>query len=64
MNNAIQAFHNAFCGERVFILCTGPSLDKVKNKHLAALAGEYTFGVNTLLTYERLTFTPQFLLCS
>ncbi len=60
MGNLIQAFHNAFYGERVFIIGTGPSLDKAKDKQLEALSGEYTFGVNTLLTYERLPFTPDF----
>jgi len=60
MASLIDAFHNAFYGERVFIIGTGPSLDKVTDRQLGALSGEYTFGVNTLLTYERLPFAPDF----
>jgi hypothetical protein len=54
----LAKFHNAFKGERCFIIGNGPSL----NKHdLALIENEYTFGVNSFYYKTRETgFRPYF----
>lgn len=54
----IERLHNAYIGMSVVVLGTGPSLDRVKQKHLDALKNRYTIGVNTLALYKRLKFKP------
>lgn len=48
-------------GERCFIIGNGPSLNRT---NLAALAGEYTFGMNRIyLLFERTGFMPSYYVC-
>ncbi len=56
----IKNLHNVCRGSRIFILGTGTSLDTVSNHAFAKLEKEYTFGVNTIITYNRLTFPLDF----
>lgn len=56
----IDALHNRHKGGRVFIIGAGTSLDTVPDALFSKLAGEYTFGVNTVVTYDRLTFPLDF----
>lgn len=54
----LAQFHNAFLGERCFIIGNGPSLN---NHDLNLLKGEYTFGVNSFFYKTRETgFRPTF----
>ncbi len=57
-NKELESFHNAFLGERCFIIGNGPSL----NKHdLSLIQDEYTFGVNSFYYKTRETgFRPFF----
>lgn len=50
--------HNAYAG-RVFVIGTGPSLNKVTNRQWDRLERECLFGVNTLLKYDRLPKIPE-----
>ena len=52
--------HNQFKGARLFIMGTGPSLDKVNDHQMEALGNEMVMGVNSLFRYEALPFTPFF----
>lgn len=56
----INYLHNHYKGERVFIIGTGASLDTIPNHIFFKLEHEYTFGVNTIVTYDRLTFPLDF----
>jgi len=56
----INELHDRYKGERIFILGTGPSLDTIDNHIFAQLANNYTFGVNTIVTYDRLAFPLDF----
>ena len=64
--SALVSLHNRYAPDaaghrtRCFILGTGPSLDLASDIHLAALAKEWVWGVNTVLLYARLPFVPHF----
>lgn len=52
--------HDAYAGERVFIIATGPSL---QTEDLRPLQNEFTFGCARLIEWEGLPFTPTFYGC-
>jgi len=56
----IDRLHNLYTGRRIFILGTGSSLDTIPNHIFFKLARQYTFGVNTIVTYDRLIFPLDF----
>ncbi|MCP4156978.1 MAG: DUF115 domain-containing protein [bacterium] len=54
----LKNLKNKFKGKRVFIICNGPSLNKIDIKRLA---GEYTFSFNrAYIAYDDWGFVPQF----
>ncbi len=46
-----EALHNVYRGERLFIMGTGPSLDKITPEEWGGLRGKFVFGVNTFLMH-------------
>ena len=54
----LQSLHDAYRGNRIFIVGTGPSLNKTP---LEKLEGEYTFGLNRIyLLFDRIRWRPTF----
>ena len=54
----MQAMHNQFEGERIFLIGNGPSLNRMP---LHLLKNEYTYGVNRIyLLFDRIDWRPTF----
>jgi hypothetical protein len=56
----VLALHNAYKGERLFVLGTGPSLREMPLEALSRLEGEHTFSTNKLALWLDLPFDPMF----
>ena len=56
-NRGLRKFRGIHCGERAFIIGTGPSLSKVD---LSPLKSEITFGVNGLCLFKGIDFEPTY----
>lgn len=58
----IRDWKGRFQGKRVWIVGSGPSLDKTP---LDMLEGEYSFGINRIASvFDRNTWRPQFFMCA
>lgn len=57
----IRKFRNKYKGKKIFIVGTGPSLNKIPMK---LLRNEYTFGIHRIsLIYDRTSWRPTFFIC-
>jgi hypothetical protein len=62
LNINIEGWRGKFQGQRVWIVGSGPSLDKTP---LDMLVGEYSFGINRIgSVFDKTTWRPQFFMCA
>lgn len=59
--NKIKKFRDIHKGERCFLICNGPSLNKT---NLNLLKNEFTFGLNRIyLNFPKMEFEPNYIVC-
>jgi hypothetical protein len=58
-HETLEALHNKYVGEPLYVLATGPSMKKLGDG-INVLADKYTFGVNYLMKMQSLKFVPTF----